>query len=589
VLPRPPVVTDYGGAAALITDEDQPLRLRVRPQNGDDPDRFRVENILGGKLYVSPSGPPSGTDQPLADGAYVSLADGEGNLWFLPDPDLNSRPGSGTEFGFQVRSVYDQVLSDPTPVSITVRPVDDPPVGGPDRVGPFREDSQNNAIAVGDLLKNDAPGPADEAAYDGQTVSLVGVAAGVHGTVTLQGNQILFTPDPDFHGTATFTYTIRDSAGLEADVPVEVEVLPVADTPSVGGGTTREDEPLEGIAVARSDKDGPEVTHFYITGVQGGDVYPPGSSQPVADGSFIRAADVGAGLTFVPAPDAFGESGFGFTVHGAVGESLDFLSPEGARAVIRVIPVNDPPVAVDDDLDALIPQRAVEDGDPITFPAALLTANDSAGPANEAGQGLRVVGVSPVEGVAVSLDEAAQEITFIPDQDFHGTASFTYIVEDDGTTDDQSDPQRSAPATVRLTVEPRADLPEVPQVVTTAEDALSEPIRLAKNANDGDEIAAFRIRNVEGGTLYHGDGKTPLTLADGVATIPADQGEAYVRFLPAPDRHSALGDTFSFQVQAVAPAYSSESSSPSPKGRRAWSSYPTRTATARRGIPSASW
>ena len=89
--------------------------------------------------------------------------------------------------------------------------------------------------------------------------------------------------------------------------------------------------------------------------------------------------------------------------------------------------VNDPPTATDD------PQTSVaEDSGDRIIPFATLTGNDSAGPANEAGQSLTVISVANAVGGTVSI--VGTDVIFAPTPNFNGPASFDYTVRDNGTT-----------------------------------------------------------------------------------------------------------------------------------------------------------
>src|SRR5207245_5598992 len=57
-------------------------------------------------------------------------------------------------------------------------------------------------------------------------------ATATNGTVVIVGaTNLLFTPAPDFNGTATITYTISDGNGGNASATVTVTVTPVNDAP----------------------------------------------------------------------------------------------------------------------------------------------------------------------------------------------------------------------------------------------------------------------------------------------------------------------------------------------------------------------
>ncbi|MDO9468308.1 MAG: tandem-95 repeat protein [Thiobacillus sp.] len=69
---------------------------------------------------------------------------------------------------------------------------------------------------------------------DGDSLLLWGYTQAANGTVStdLSGN-LVYTPNADWSGTDTFTYTIRDSKGGIDTATVSVNVTPVADTPTL--------------------------------------------------------------------------------------------------------------------------------------------------------------------------------------------------------------------------------------------------------------------------------------------------------------------------------------------------------------------
>jgi cadherin-like protein/putative Ig domain-containing protein len=138
-----------------------------------------------------------------------------------------------------------------------------------------------------------------------------------------------------------------------------------------------------------------------------------------------------------------------------------------AIVTIQVAEVNDVPVARND-------ARTTDEDVPLVFSASELTANDSAGPANETGQTLTVTQLvaGPDAHGTVSLAEGV--VRFSPDRDFQGPAAFGYTLCDDGTTAGLPDP-KCATGTVEVMVTAANDAPvftSVPGVVTTAEGTL---------------------------------------------------------------------------------------------------------------------
>ena len=82
-------------------------------------------------------------------------------------------------------------------------------------------------IALADLLAKASDG-------DGDPLTVTGIASASHGTAALDGHgHVVFTPDADFNGQASFTYLLSD--GFETTpVTVTVTVTPVNDAPVAG-------------------------------------------------------------------------------------------------------------------------------------------------------------------------------------------------------------------------------------------------------------------------------------------------------------------------------------------------------------------
>ena len=140
-------------------------------------------------------------------------------------------------------------------VNVTVLDKNDAPITVP-KTGETNEDTAL-VFTTAELILGDLPGPASEA---GQSLVFFGVVANSTngGTVTLSGNQVRYTPRPDFNGTDTFFYEVSDN-GTSGGSPdpmigrgtVTVTVLPINDTPRVtsplGTVTMLEDSPARVI------------------------------------------------------------------------------------------------------------------------------------------------------------------------------------------------------------------------------------------------------------------------------------------------------------------------------------------------------
>ena len=68
-----------------------------------------------------------------------------------------------------------------------------------------------------DVLTNDSDA-------DGDTLSITAVSTAEHGSVSIDSGQILYTPDAEFTGTDTFTYTISDGNGSNDTAEVTINI-----------------------------------------------------------------------------------------------------------------------------------------------------------------------------------------------------------------------------------------------------------------------------------------------------------------------------------------------------------------------------
>ena len=186
-----------GGPAAVndaySTDEDTPLSVAAP-----------------GVLANDTGTPPLGASlaAPAAKGT-VSLA-ADGSFSYTPAANV-----SGID-SFTYRAASGTASSNVATVTITVNPVNDPPV------------AQNNAYSMsqGGTLTVAAPGVlANDTDPDGNTLAAADFGAASNGTVTGNANGgFTYTPAAAFTGTATFTYRARDNSGAANDTSAPATV-----------------------------------------------------------------------------------------------------------------------------------------------------------------------------------------------------------------------------------------------------------------------------------------------------------------------------------------------------------------------------
>jgi len=178
--------------------------------------------------------------------------------------------------------------------------------------------------------------------------------------------------------------------------------------------------------------------------------------------------------TYVPQADFAGTDTFTYQVTDSVGTS------NTATVTIHVLDINDAPTAVDD-------TRPAAEDTTLTFPAADLAANDSAGPASEVSQTLTVTTVTGGPSTHGTVGLAGGQVTYVPAPDFNGSAQFTYQVCDDGFSAGVSDP-KCATGTVNLEVAPQNDPPVftfVPSAATIPELATYTFVAQASDVDSG--------------------------------------------------------------------------------------------------------
>ena len=197
------------------------------------------------------------------------------------------------------------------------------------------------------------------------------------------------------------------------------------------------------------------------------------------------------------------------TTNGAADSALGY-----GHGLVTVTEVNDAPTAVADS------KTVAEDGT-LSFPASDLTANDSAGPANEGSQTLIVISVDPITGETngtVSL--AAGTVTYTPDADFNGLAKFNYTVQDNGTTNGAPD-FKTGTVYVQVTVTEVNDAPTATDdSKSVAEDGtLSFPASdLSGNDSAGPGNESGQTLTVVSVDAIAGDTHGSVSLAAGTVT-----------------------------------------------------------------------
>ena len=356
--------------------------------------------LNGGEFRTAPEGIRLTLAEPLP-AAYSSLTVAytqAAGHFVIQDPPGNRTPD------FKVSVPYRRTPPPP--------PTNAPPLAVDDAA----QTAEDTPVTIAVLANDSDP--------DGDTLTVAGVSEPAHGTAVLtETGAVRYTPEPNFNGTDGFTYVVGDGSGLTAQAAVDVTVRPVDDPPEAvdDAAETAEDTPVT-IAVLANDSD-PDGDTLTVAGV----------SAP-AHGTAVLT-ETGA-VRYTPEPNFNGTDGFTYVVGDGSGLTAQ------AAVDVTVLPVNDPPEAVDD---------AAETAEDTPVNIAVLD-NDS----DPDGDPLTVAEVSaPAHGTAV-LTEAGT-VQYAPEPDYHGPDRFTYVVS--------SGSGLTARAAVEVTVLPANDPPEVLGVI----------------------------------------------------------------------------------------------------------------------------
>ena len=182
-----------------------------------------------------------------ANVAHGTLAlNADGSFVYMPNAGYT---GSDT---FTYHANDGTANSNVATVTITVNAVNHAPVAVNDAFAVNQDTSANSF----DVLANDT----DSDAGDTKTITALG-ATNHGGTVSIVGaganNTLSYTPAPGFVGTETFTYTMRDTAGLTATATVTVTVSNVNHAPAAVNDsfTVNQDTSANSFDVLANDTD----------------------------------------------------------------------------------------------------------------------------------------------------------------------------------------------------------------------------------------------------------------------------------------------------------------------------------------------
>jgi len=284
----------------------------------------------------------------------------------------------------------------------------------------------------------------------GPITSIAVAQAPTHGTATVNGLNLIYTPATNFFGSDSFTYTATGPGGTSAPATVSVSVTPLA----VPVAAAQSAKVLAGKSVTIHAAAGAANGPFTAAAV----VHAPSSGSAVVQGTdIVYTADA----------DASGTVGFDYTLSNAFGAS------QPAHVMVTV---NPRPVAPALTATAIAGTTVQVD----------LTTEARGGPFTDAG----VVSISPANAgsAAIKTSGGGYTLTFTSAATFGGMVRITYTLSNAFAT--------SAPGTVDVTVKLRSDPSKDAEVLGVLEAQAEAARRMAMG-----QIGNFqrRLESLHGG------------------------------------------------------------------------------------------
>jgi len=364
----------------------------------------------------------------------------------------------------------------------------------------------NVSNAVLPLLSNNSPVATDDSATTAEDtpvsvpvlandsdpnndpLTVTGATDPPHGSAAVQGDgTVLYTPDANYNGADSFSYTINDGTGHTDTGAVAVTVTPAEDAPVAGDDVlvTLSNTPANVAVLANdSDVDGDTLTVTNATAPANG------SATIQVDGS----------ITYAPNNGFNGSDGFDYTVSDGNGGT------DTGHVAVTVSASNAPPDAVDD--TASVSEDGSVDVD--------VLANDS----DPDGGGLTVASVGAAAHGTTSLNGNGT-VHYVPAANYNGPDSFGYTIKDSvGFTDS---------ATVNVTV-----------------GAVNDPPTAVNDSVSINEDTPTAINVVGNDSDVDGDALTPIATGGEQLGTVSINGDGTLQYTPPQDYYGS--DSFSYTV-----------------------------------------
>nr|MDH4382374.1 cadherin-like domain-containing protein [Gammaproteobacteria bacterium] len=431
------------------------------------------------------------------DGDTLSVIDLSVDQGLLVDNEDGTYTYSSPEANFHDEVTFSYTVADgnggtfAATRTLNVAAVNDAPTGTPSTVlASATEDQSSYTLSLTDLLNGISDADIDT---DDDAISISGSILAAHGTVVPNGSDgYTYTPDANYSGPETFSYTVTDNNGATLAATLGLTVTSVNDAPTGSATsstvlTTAEDTAVDinqsEFLTGFSDVDTTDVLVVSSISANHGTVVDNGN------GTF----------RFTPELNYNGPNVFTYTVSDGNGGTV-----AGTRS-LTVTAVNDAPALTG--AQTTLSSIAEDATGTIITKAQLLAGFSDV----EDGTTLTVSNVTADNGALV--DNLDGTYTFTPTANFRGTNTFSYTV-----TDTQSG---TLAATLGLTVTAVNNVPALTGTQTTlssiAEDATGTIITKAQlltgfsDVEDGTTLTVSNLTANNGSVVENLDGTYTFT------------------------------------------------------------------------------
>lgn len=410
-----PIGMSFTSAGALAgiprSDGNFSITLGSTDSNGQTASRVYTFTITPATVVLTPATLPSGT----VGTAYSQSLSSSGGI--APYTYAIASGALPPGISFSSAGVFSGTPTTAGSYTAVVRSTDDAGYNATQSYSVVIADAVPVAVDDSATTPSQQPVTIPVTANDGGVITSIAVAgAPAHGTATVSGVTVVYTPTGTYFGADSFTYTATGPGGTSAPATVSITVnaLPVP-----------AGQPRAAVATVA----GQPVTIDTTVGATGG---PFTGVTLVTQPATGTTTVTGTNITYTPLVTASGTASIVYTLNNAYGASAP---------ITTTITINQVPVAVSRRVSANAGVAAVVE----------LTTDATGGPFTAA----TLVSLSPATAGTATIApsgsgaSAGYRLTFIPAATFAGTATATFTLANAFAT--------SAPATIDFDVIGRPD------------------------------------------------------------------------------------------------------------------------------------